>query len=293
MFRENRKQGSVPLLGVLLCVCLAVLLCASSLRADPVYSGDMTAASVEDKAGVLDSPEIDSLLQQAVSLAEKTGMEFRVVTTDDAEGKRTSSYAEDYFESLSDSFKGGCYLLDLDNREFYVATYGDLQYYLTDDRIGRMISNAGNYARSGDWEGTLSSMMRDTMSYINAGVQDGTAIYDEDTGTYTYYEPPKRITLFEGLMSGGVGLLGFLSVFFSTKRRYEMKNPEKNDYSFTDNVKMRLSANQDRLIDRRVHRRLIPRDNDGGGGHGGGGIHISTVHHTSGGHSAGGGGGHF
>ena len=94
-------------------------------------------------------------------------------------------------------------------------------------------------------------------------------------------------------MSGGVGLIGFLTVFFTTRRRYEMKVPEKNDYSAKDNVHMMLRLNQDRLIDRRVHRRIIPRDTGGGGGGHGGGSHISTTHHTSGGHSAGGGGGHF
>ena len=96
--------------------------------------------------------------------------------------------------ALAEDFAGGCYLLDLDNREYYVATYGDLRYILTDDRIDTLVSNAGSYARNGDWEGTLSSMMSDTKTYINDGVQEGTALYDVETGTYTFYEPPKSMT---------------------------------------------------------------------------------------------------
>ena len=223
-------------LRIRVCVLLFALLCAFPVCAYPTYSTSTDKASVEDRAGILSDSEERSLLSQAEALAKKTGMEFRVVTTDDADGLRASEYAEEYFESLSDDFKGGCYLLDLDNREYYIATYGDLQYYLTDDRISRMIDNAGSYARNGDWEGTLSSMLRDTDSFIRAGIADNTVIYDEDTGTYTYYEPPKSITPFEALLSGSVGLIGFLAMFFSTKRRYDMKVPETNDYSAKDNV---------------------------------------------------------
>jgi len=275
-------------------IMLFSLTCAGVACAAPTYSSDTDKASIEDMGGLLSLTEEMELLEKAEALAQETGMEFRIVTTDDADGRSTSEYAEDYFESLSESFEGGCYLLDMDNRMYYVATYGDLQYYLTDDRIDSMINHAGGFARGGDWEGTLASMLDDTSSYIRAGIQDHTVVYDEDTGTYTYYEPPKGITPLEGAMSGGVGLLGFLAVFFSTRRRYEMKVPEKNDYSAKDNVHLSLRANQDRLVDRHVRRRIIPRDNGGGhggGGHGGG--HVSTVHHTSGGHSAGGGGGHF
>jgi len=280
----------------LFCKALACTLLAAALYSFPScaairYSTDNTA-SVEDMAGVLTDTEEEALLEQATELAEMTGMEFRVVTTDDAEGKSAGSYAEDYFEALAEDFAGGCYLLDLDNREYYVATYGDLRYILTDNRIDTLVSNAGSYARNGDWEGTLSSMMSDTKTYINDGVQEGTALYDVETGTYTFYEPPKSISLFEALMSAGVGLLGFLSMFMTTKRRYQMKVPEKNDYKVQDNVHLNLRVKQDNLINRHVSRRLIPRDNDHHGS-GGGPSHISSVHTTSGGHSAGGGGGKF
>ena len=277
---------------VLACTVLAAALYSFPSCADISYSEDSTA-SVEDIADVLTEEEEEALLEQATELAQMTGMEFRVVTTDDADGKSASSYAEDYFEDLAQDYAGGCYLLDLDNREYYVATYGDLRYILTDDRIDTLVSNAGSYARSSDWEGTLSSMMSDTKTYIQDGVQEGTALYDVETGEYTFYEPPKAISPFEALMSGGIGILGFLSMFLTTKRRYQMKVPERNDYRASENVHLNLRVKQDHLINRHVSRRLIPRDNDHHGSGGGGASHISSVHTTSGGHSAGGGGGKF
>ena len=150
--RRTAPSGN-PISGagrLLVCFLRITLLYSFPAPAAPTYSSDTDLASIEDKGGLLNDYEERSLLEQAAELAKKTGMEFRVVTTDDADGKSTSEYAEDYFESLSESFKGGCYLLDLDNRMYYVATYGDLQYYLTDERIDRMVDNAGSYARSGE-----------------------------------------------------------------------------------------------------------------------------------------------
>ena len=285
-------KNNIAVCKVLAGIVLAAALYTFPAGADVLYSENSALVSVEDRANLLSDSDEHKLLQLAEKLADTTGMEFRVLTIDDAEGKSTASYAEDYFESMADSVAGGSYILDLDNREFYVATYGDLRYYLTDDRIDTMVSHAGNYAKSSDWEGTLSSMLSDTKSYIKQGVQDGTATYDEQTGTYTYYEPPKTVTLTELLMSGVIGLLGFFSMFLTNKRRYQMKVPETNDYQMKDNIHLNLKVRNDRLINKHVHRRLIPKDNDSGKG-GGGGIHISSVHTTSGGHSAGGGGGKF
>ena len=284
--------------GVLLTGTL-LLLPAGCAFAAPTYYEGTSRASVEDHAGILSDSEEASLLQQAGSLSADTGFEIRVVTTDDAYGMQTYEFAEQYFEALSEDYEGACYVLDLDNREYYVATYGEMRYILNDDRIDTLVWNAGDEARSGDWAGTLSSMLYDTASFCAAGVESGTALYDVETGELTAYEVPKSISPMEALFSAIFGGLGFLTVFSSTKARYKMKGPQPDDYSAKDNVSLELRRKQDMLVDRHVSQRRIPRNNGGGhgghGGHGGGGgfSHISTVHHTSGGHSAGGGGGHF
>ena len=50
-----------------------------------------------------------------------------------------------------------------------------------------MISNAGVKAREGDWMGVFTSMLADTEKYIDEGILPGTALYDTDTGEYTFY----------------------------------------------------------------------------------------------------------
>ncbi len=284
---NQRSRILYPAAAILM--ALAMLVLCMRAGAEPTYSDKTDLASIEDSAGLLSDEEKEELLSLAAEIAKDTKMEIRLVTTDNAQGKSAMAYAEDYFESLSQSFSGGCYLIDMDNRQFRVATYGDLQYYLTDNRVSKMVDNATEYARSSEWEKVLESMLSDTKAYIKEGVKSGTRIYDEETGTYKEYVPPKSITPLEAAMSFGVGLLGFLALFFSIKRSYEMKVPETNDYSVSENVHMNLKVNRDHLIDTHVNRVRIQNDNHDSSSGG----PTTSVHTTSGGHSAGGGGGSF
>ena len=173
-------------LGIMLMMAGVISFSIPTL-AEPTYSEKTKLVSIEDKADILTEEEESALLTTAVKMSKESGFEIRIVTTDDAEGKASSDYAESYYESLSEDYEGGCYLLDLDNREYYFATYGDLRFYITDDRLDELISNAGVKAREGDWMGVFSSMLADTEKYIDEGILPGTALYDVDTGEYTFY----------------------------------------------------------------------------------------------------------
>lgn len=173
-------------LGIMLIIVGAILFSIPAL-AEPTYSEKTKRASIEDKADILTEEEESVLLNTAAKMSKESGFEIRIVTTDDAEGTASSDYAENYYESLSEDYEGGCFLLDLDNREYYIATYGDLRFYITDDRLDELISNAGVKAREGDWMGVFTSMLADTEKYIDEGILPGTALYDADTGEYTFY----------------------------------------------------------------------------------------------------------
>lgn len=173
-------------LGIML-VMAGVISFSIPTFADPTYSEKTKRASIEDKADILTEEEESVLLTTAAKMSKESGFEIRIVTTNDAEGMASSDYAENYYESLSEDYEGGCYLLDLDNREYYISTYGDFRFYITDDRLDELISNAGVKARESDWMGVFTSMLADTEKYIDEGILPGTALYDVDTGEYTFY----------------------------------------------------------------------------------------------------------
>lgn len=276
--------------------CALFLSCGQvTAGAAVIYANSTDKASIEDEADLLSDEEEADLLDMAAELSEKTGFEIRLATTDDTGGRSTAGYAENYFEALTkdgpDQASGASYVIDMDNRQYYVATYGRLQYYLTDDRIDSLLDDAYGYISEEDYAGTLQSMLEDTDHYYDRGIADGTRIYNEDTGEYTVYKKPKEITLFKLLAALGSGLVGFFAMFAGVAASYSMKFPSGDGFSVSDNVHLKLRRQEDRLVNHFITTRRLPRNDNHGGGSSGGGI--STTHTTSGGYSAGGGGRSF
>lgn len=290
----NAKKG---ILMIPASVCFSLLLFSFPVSAEPVYSELTDKASIEDRADILEDNDEEDLLDQAAKLSEETGFEIRMLTIDDADGLTTQEYAEKYFESLTsdgpDDANGEALLIDMDNREFYVATYGEVQYYLTDDRVDDLLDNAYEYASDSDFSGVFRSMLDDTQHYYSKGIADGTMIYNEDTGKTEVYHKPKEVT--SGKIAGAAlaGLIGFLATFLTVKGSYSMKLSSGDGFSVRDNVRLNLTGNRDLLVNHFVRTRHIPRSDSSGGSdsHGGGGF--TTTHTTSGGYSAGGGGRKF
>lgn len=271
---------------------LSLALCFSTIAA-PTFPEGTRKASIEDAAGLLDEEEEQQLLERAAALSEETGFEIRLYTTDDAGGEDTQTIAENYFESMTsdgpDEASGGCYVIDMDSRNYYLATYGEMLYYITDSRLDVLLDDAYDSISSQDYAGTFESMLEDTARFWRKGIADGTRIYNEDTGEWTVYEAPKQITGAELVLSLIIGGIVFAVVFFTVTVRYGMKGAGSDGFSARDNVAVRLRRNEDRLVNHFVTRRQIPRNDDHGSGGGG----TTTTHTTGGGYSAGGGGRHF
>ena len=70
---------------------------------------------------------------------EESGWNVYAVTTDDAQGKSATAYADDFFDEHSTEQEDGVALLiDMDNREITISTCGIAIRYLTDSRISWM-----------------------------------------------------------------------------------------------------------------------------------------------------------
>ena len=176
--RKNRED-SIFRLGTIFFLQLAAAVLvisgvhsANAFGAEPeektelIYASGSRLASVEDRAQLLTEEEETELLKQAAELSQKTGYELRLVTTDRTEGKTTQQFAEAYFESLTDdgpeTASGASYVIDMDNRQIYIATYGGLQYYLTDARVDTLLDHAYEYVSEGEYDQTFESMLKDT-----------------------------------------------------------------------------------------------------------------------------------
>ena len=128
--------------------CLVCLVCLVPC------SGAALAAEADDAAGLLTADEISDLNDEIASFMEESGWNVYAVTTDDAQGKSATAYADDFFDEHSPEQEDGVALLiDMDNREITISTCGIAIRYLTDSRIDNILDAA--YARRGRFPDTM------------------------------------------------------------------------------------------------------------------------------------------
>jgi len=244
---------------------------------------------VNDQAGILSESEINSLENEAASLSQSYNMDIVIVTTNDAEGKSSREYADDFFDyygyGIGNNYDGILFLIDMDNREVNISTSGIGIKYLTDERIERVLDRVfENGMAGGDYYGASLGFLQGTKSYLEAGIPSDQHNVPEDI------KKENKITLVDTMISifGGIFTGGLF--YTSTKAQYKMRK-EASQYSYRNNSIINFTPNNDRLIDTIVTQRLIPRPtNRPPGGLGGG---RSTTHTSSSGRTHGGGGRKF
>ena len=281
----KRTKGKV--LTVLLMACLFICLLSK-----PAGAGEESLAWVDDEAGLLNESTEEELEERAGKLWKETGYQFMLVTAADAGGKEAREFAEDYYMEHQSTLDGVIYLIDMDNRELYVATSGQMRYYLTDSRRDELLDEGYEAVLEGEYGEAFLVMLEETEEFLRQGIPEGAYVVDEDTGKITRYRRPKRVTLLEGLpaLLAGIGCGG--AVFAAVQAAYKGREDSMSQPS--RNPELKLTVRRDRLINRFITHRHIPKGPPPGS-HGGrmGGGPSSTVHTGSGGNSFGGGGRKF
>lgn len=269
----------VRLPKVLLVLCI-ILLISSMAFADKEL--------VFDEANLFTESEIENLHKEANSISDEYNMDIVIVTTDDAQGKSSRDFADDYFDyngfGRGTDYDGILFLIDMDNREAYISTSGIGIRYLTDKRIESildMIYDEGLV--KGDFYTASTEFLRGTKIYLDAGIPEGQ--YNEPENI----RKPNRITVLDIIISliGGTAVGGIF--YGNTRSRYKMPR-RGNPYSYRTNSFVNLTTNSDRLINSFVTTRYIPKPPSNSGGSSSG---RSTTHTSSSGRTHGGGGRKF
>lgn len=255
-----------------------------SLNISIIYGAD---SLVFDDAMLFTEEERRNLEARASSLSEQYHMDILIVTTDNAMGKTSRKYADDYFDyggfGVGENYDGILFLLDMDNREAYISTSGIGIRYLTDERIESvldMVFDGG--LLEGDYYGAALGFLNGTEQFLKRGIPSN-----------QYNEPekvniPNRITVLDGIVSVVGGIFAGGIFFFTVKSKYKGKNPGSS-YSYRDNSIVNLIGNENQLINSFITHRRIPKPSNNSGSSAG----KSTTHRSSSGRSHGGGGRKF
>lgn len=217
-----------------------------------------------DQAGLLEEKEASEIERKIEALEQKSGWDVMAVTTDDAEGMDSTYYAEKWFDDNTMSDDGIICLIDMDNREIVLRTFGEAITYLNDNRINTILDNAYQPLSRGEYAGALEETLDGTKKY-----------YEKETGS-------EGITLIEilgaavaALAAGGITVGAVIGSYRLKFGGYK--------YPIEKNGSVKLRKEEDILLNQFVTHRHIPRaDHSSGGGN-------STVHKGAGGRTSGGG----
>lgn len=246
-------------------------------------------AQVFDQADLLNEDQEERLESRAEELKDEWEMNFLLVTTEDAQGKESQEYADDFCmdHGFYDNGARGtaALLIDMDNRNVWVSTSGDMIYYLTDARIEDVIDAGYEQLRAGDYEACFANMLDRTGEYLDAGIEDDQYTYDAETGRIVRY---RSIEPFEMWLAILIALAAAVGSCVWVIGSYRMKWGAYQ-YPYREKGRLKLDVERDVFTNQVVTTRRIPKDpppSDGGGS-------VSSTHTSSGGGKFGGGGRSF
>lgn len=243
-------------IGLLSTALLLGLLCGATAKAaDTEY--------VSDLAGLFSEDEIDRIDAAIQKLKSETGMDYLVVTTDDADGKTAREYADDTYEASGlgthDNYSGMLYLIDMDNREIYISAEGDMMRYLTDERVESILDNAYEEVADGNYAESALSVLEDTGSWIEKGIDPNQYNYSSESGDIDPYFQRRSFPILALVFGAVAGLIAALGTFFGVKGKYQLTFKTYH-YPLSEKSDLHLTVSEDRLVNQFVTHRKIPKN---------------------------------
>ena len=274
--RDRRSAIRFLMLTLLIAAMVAVTAWASPSR------------KVYDQADLFTDSEEEQLESYLAELIGKMNMDFVVVTVDDKGGKYQAEYADDFYDQggfgIGDQRSGLLFMIDMEDRDCYISTSGDMIDYLSDSRLQAILQDDDELwdrLSDGEYAYGVLRVVDEVEEYYNEGP-------DLPGSTKKSFNP---LTIAGALLAGAFA--GF-SKSKSIRNEYGMKN-EKSQAMASTKAYMATTAfafnqSMDDLIDRQIQRIPIPRQTSAPRGGGGGSHPHSSTHMSSSGHTHGGGG---
>ncbi|MGP5430380.1 TPM domain-containing protein [Enterococcus malodoratus] len=236
--------------------------------------------TVDDQANLLSPEERTELSKQADAINQKIkGQVFILTTNTNTEEPREFANTQLKARVGKDN-NGALLLLDMNQREIYLSTSGNMIDYVTDKRRDSLLDDVEAAMKDGNYYQASADYLSNAKDFVDDGVPSGSYRIDEKTGKVTYYKSITPLEFTIGLIVAAVAAIGF---FISVRLRYQLKTGTYR-YPYRQNAQLDLIERQDQLVNSFVTTRRIPKPSNNGGGGGG-----STTNSSGGGTFGGGG----
>ncbi len=309
MMRDGKRESIWPLraaaggLRVLAAVIICGVLLIFGCGFETVYGAEIRkedGRSIYDYAGLFDEDQVRQLEEKAARVKKDAKFDVVIMTTLDAEGKKSQAYADDAYDTggfgVGNDHSGILYLIDMDNRELTFSTAGTAIRLFSYERVETMLDHVYEYVSDGDYEESAAGFLEDVQTYAAAGIVSGQYNYDTETGRVSVH---RSIRWYELLMAAAVSAIVAGGAVVTVKNQYKMETDERQlanaNMVYRADSQFDFADKNDVLIDTFVVTSLIAAGaaaaagRSGSGRNGGMGPRSSPTHHSSGGRVHGGG----
>lgn len=204
---------------------MSIWLCMTAV----VVGANEDTTRVYDYADLLSASEEAELADACLGVEDSIQTELYILTTNDAGGKETVDYADDFGDEHAFGYdkEYGDYMIlciDMDNRVVWVSTSGKAIDYLTEARIDALLDDLYGYLTSGDYYNTCLSYIKSATKYMSTepsyskdqidpdNYQDTMYVYDEEKGALDIWYMRLVISL-------GIGAIAVLIMAFQSKTK--------------------------------------------------------------------------
>lgn len=251
-------------------------------------AADRGKVYVLDRANVIAASNEAEIEKEALRVAEKTGFNIVVLTSDDIGSPktdaRTVAFADDSYEELCGKDTDGILLLiNCDTKYDYISTSGSCINYFSDARIESIFDYIWDDLKNENFAKAAYKFVSRVEYYYSAGKanhQQEIAGIEVDLFDFAgMLFVPSFIALFIGV-----------AIYAGKSAQYKMEKPGTRNYILDNSLVFDVKT--DTFVGNIVNRIYTPRSSSSGSHRSGGGGHHSSTHHSSSGGRHGGGGRH-
>ena len=110
---------------------------------------DESKQRIDDDAAALTEEEEEELEASFLEMSQTLKLDLVMVTINDAGGKTSQEYADDFYDEGEFGYEGAhgsgaLFLIDLDNRRIWLSTAGEAIMQVTDEEVELVLDNVYN-----------------------------------------------------------------------------------------------------------------------------------------------------
>lgn len=233
---------------------------------------------IYDFAELLTEEEEKQLYDKVKEFLANTNLDLAIVTINTNVKDSTQEYAADFYDYNDFSIDGLAFVIDMQNRIFYISTAGKAMLYYDDYRIEYILSALDQEMYNHEYFNACNTLISQLTEYYDSGFSDNADKY-VIVGTQIYRKTPYLLLSIIAVVSATIGTL-----ILALRNKKVKLASNSNDYF--DNKAFEKTKDTKELISSNTSRVYIPPTDSGGGGSSGGGFHSgsSGASHGGGGH---------